>query len=312
MPDLQNTSTVPNPAGNSVPNTPAGDPLLTKPKEVPGKEAAGTPVEPKKEAVSPKINALIRRERQALEREQNAKTSEAKLQAREEALKAREARVEEFETIKTTNPKKAREMLGLTYDQITQIELLDGQIPPEVQVKNVEDKLTKLTEEMRSKELATAEAQKVYQERQEEQAREEFQREIGSYLDTNAKEYQLIQFEGQQALVYAVIDEHYSRTVDEKTGVGKIMSIKEASDKVETHLKEKYKKAVELETVKGFFKAPEVPKPKFEVERPLMPRPKPQTLTNNMSAQPQRPRTSPLSDEERIAKAIAYARGLRA
>src|ERR1041385_3839217 len=75
--------------------------------------------------VSGKLQLLIQREKAALERERAAKAQEA-------ALAERLAKIDEFESVKKTNPRKALELLGLTYQDLTQAELNDGPINPEV------------------------------------------------------------------------------------------------------------------------------------------------------------------------------------
>lgn len=287
----------------------AGAPALEQ-KKVPGPEGAIPPKEPEKkeDRASGKLQTLVRREKIALQKEQAAKIKEAEVERKTQELQAREARLREFETIKETNPKKALELLGLNYQDLTMLELNDGQLTPELQVKKVEEKFDSYLKDQKAKADAQAETDKQTALKQEQQVISDFQREIHSFITENAKKYELTQFEGQYQLVYDVIDGHYNRTIDPNTGLGKIMSLNEAADKVELYLKGKYAKAKELESVKSLWaQTPNQPaKPKH------VPIPKPtRTLNNNMSATPQRPRTSVLTDEERIQKAIAYARGLR-
>lgn len=260
------------------------------------------------ERVSPKLQTLYRRERAALDRERAAKAKESEVEMKLQGFAQREARLQEFETLRETNPLKALEMLGLSYQELTQVALADGNVTAEVQVKKVEEKFDSFLKTQEEEKRKAAEDAKLDATRREEQATQEFKSEIHSFLETNAKTYQLIQFEGQQSLVYEVIDEHYNRTVDPKTGIGKIMSISEASDKVEAFLEKKYDSALNLDKIKTKL-TPAEPKP---LARPQAQSHKPPTtLTNHMSATPQKPRATLLTDDERVAKAIAYARGLR-
>lgn len=256
------------------------------------------------ERISSNMEILIRREAAALNRENAAK-------AREAELEAKLARISEFESVKE-NPKKALEMLGLNYDELTKSILSDGEIPPEVKIKRVEEKFDKFREEQtqeaeKSKLLAKAQA-----EERERSAISNFQGEIATYLKDNDSRYELIKFEGQESLVFEVIDEHYNRTAkDSENGTGKVMSISEAADKVEQHLEQKYHKAgkdtkkvqalwgaIPRETQKEIAKAEKTQSPQLK------------TLTNQMSATPTK-RNLPMTDDERVQKAIAYAASLR-
>ncbi len=256
------------------------------------------------ERISSNMEILIRREAAALNRENAAK-------AREAELEAKLARISEFESVKE-NPKKALEMLGLNYDELTKSILADGEIPPEVKIKRVEEKFDKFREEQtqeaeKSKRLAQAQAQE-----REASAISGFKSEITTYLKDNDQRYELIKFEGQEDLVFEVIDEHYNRTAkDSENGVGKVMSISEAADKVEQHLEQKYQKAgKETKKVQTLWGA--IPK---ETQKELAKAEKtqsqsPRTLTNQMSATPTK-RNLPMTDDERVQKAIAYAASLR-
>lgn len=253
--------------------------------------------------VSSKLEILARREQAALQSERAAA-------ARIKEFEQREAKLKEFESIKETNPKRALELLGLNYDEITKIQLLDGEVPPEVKVKKLEEKLNGFEETQKQKEQAQAEEAKKAAQQAEEKAVSDFKTDINQYLTDNSARYELIQFEGQQNLVFEVIDEHYSRTIDPQTGVGKVLTKAEAADKVEAWLEQKYDKSRSLSKVKALMnlrrEAPkEAAKPEVKTSQP------PKTLTNNLSATQTKPRTTPITDEERIQKAIAYARGLR-
>lgn len=269
-------------------------------------QGASTEANPKasngNDKISSKLDLLIRREQQAFVRESAAKQKEADLESK---LK----RIEEFESVKT-NPKKALELLGLNYDELTKSILADGEIPAEVQLKKIEEKFDSFRS---AQEEATKkqEEEKLNQAKaQEQQAISGFKTEINTYLKDNATRYEFIAFEESQELVFDVIDEQYNRTMDPQTGIGKVMSIAEAADKVEEHLEKKYKKAKELNKTKTLWSAVpsriQPPKPETRATQPQH-----RTLTNQLSASQTKPRTRPITDEERVQKAIAYAKGLR-
>lgn len=283
-------------------NVPSANPPAAK-TEAPAPGAGVTATPPAAtEQVSSKLEVLARREQAALHAERLAAQ-------REKDIETRESRIKEFESIKSTNPKKALEMLGLSYDELTKIQLLDGEIPPEVQIKKVKEELDSLKSSQELKEKEQAESAKRDAEEREQKAVSGFKTDIKQFLSDNATRYELIAFEGQENLVYEVIDAHYNRTIDPQSGVGKVMTKAEAADKVELWLEQKYEKSRSLKKVIALHglrpEAPKVNAAKQETNRQP-----PRTLTNQLSASPEKPRTSPITDEERVQKAIAYARTL--
>lgn len=267
-----------------------------------GMDAAPASAPKGDEKLSSRIEMLIKREQQAQARERYATQKEQELEAR---LK----RIEEFESAKA-NPKKALELLGLDYDELTKTMLNDGNVPPEVEIKKLRKEWEEERHKQALKEQEAVEAQRKSAQANEERAIAGFKEQINQYLSDNKDRYELISFEEQQDLVFAVIDEHFNRTIDPQTGTGKVMSISEAADKVEKFLEEKYHKSRDLNKVKALWG--NLPKSvQREVEKREQAPTKPQTLSNQLSAQPSKPRKTPLTDEERVAKAIAYARGLR-
>lgn len=260
--------------------------------------------------VSSKLEVLIRREQEARFLELEARKRMADVEARQKEIEAREQRLKEFESAKTSNSSKALELLGMNYDELTQSQLKDGQIPPEVQIKRIEDQFKQFqTKQEEEKSKQQEEAQRRAKE-QEEQAIKGFKSEITTYLSDNKARYELIDFEGQHDLVFEVIDEHYRRTLDPETGIGKVMKIQEAADKVEQWLEDKYNRSRETSKVKALWSA--VPKSAIEQAVKSNTKPvqqSPRTLTNNLSSQ-QTPmkRATPLSDQERVERAIQFAR----
>lgn len=271
--------------------------------EQPTTEAAPA-VEKTPDRMSGKMEILIKREQAAMAREKAAKDKEAEL---EQKL----ARIRDFESVKT-NPKKALELLDMDYDTLTKSILSDGEVPIDTKLKAIEDKFSKFIETQEQEKARLAEEAKAKTQEQEQKMITDFKGEINKYIKENVNDCELIQFEEQNELVYDVIDEHYKRTINPETGVGEVMSIKDAAAKVEAHLEQKYEKAKELSKIKAKWGSA-VPKgtllDAFKQTNQFTQKPK--TLTNNLSATQQAPRMKPLTDDERVAKAIAYARGLR-
>lgn len=281
------------------------------------------------EKISPQVLAMIRREKRATEIERRNKESETSLQAKLSSFAEREARLEKFEALKKTNPMEALDLLGLSYQDLTQIALADGNVTPDVQVKQMDERLTQF---IKSQEMAA----QIQTEAQQKQAQAEmtkttdtFKKEISKYLKDHSDRYELIQFEQDEASVFDVVEEHYERTRKEKvassgdpTAVGEVLSIADAADRVEGFHEQNSEKRAGLKKTQAIYQRAynqakqdlqkQTANP-FQVPGYLRtPQPPAQkTLTNQLSATPSPSRGAPLTDEERKAKAIAYARGLR-
>ena len=277
-----------------------------------------TPAAANTEKLSPKLHGLLQREKSALQREQAVK-------AREAEISEKLARLEQFESAKGTSPLEALKLLGYSYEDLTKATLADGNLPADVQVKKVEEKLNSFLEGQEKAALTAAQKEKEDAVRQEQEMTETFQGEIATFLKENADRYEFIAFEEEQQLVYDVIDEHYKRTQADKTAKaeaggfdvsdirGDVMTIADASDKVEQWLEQRDIKRKELKKSKALWAMrPNTAQAASTASKPTN-KPtsqKPKTLTNNMSAIAGAPRTKPISDDERVQKAIAFANSL--
>lgn len=266
-------------------------------------DATPAPQASPNDKLSSKFEILQKRDQEVLSKLNALKSKEAEIEAKL-------ARITEFESAKG-NSKKALELLGLTYDELTQSLLQDGSIPPEAQIRKLDQKLEEFKTEQQKREEEMKAAQEKAAKDREDKVITDFKGEIGQYLEDNSSRYELIKFEEQQDLVFSVIDEHYNRTIDPETGIGKVMTIKEAADKVELFLEQKYEKSRQLNKVKTLWGAVPQALIKKATEKPEALQQKPKTLTNNITASPTPQRRVPISDEERIQRAIAYAKTLR-
>lgn len=280
-------------------------PTVTPPHTNEGGAIKDEGIPPATEKVSGKLEMLIRREHQALQRERSAKQKEQEIEAKLQALLEKEKRIEEFEGAKG-NSKKAMELLGLNYDELTKSHLQDGEIPPEVQIKKIEEKFDAFKTAKEKEDQERAEEQKKILADQEQRAVANFKSEISTYVKDNSARYEFISFESAEDLVFDVIDEQYNRTQ-------KVMLIKDAADKVELWLEQKEIKKKELSKSKALWGA--VPKAsvqeavKQQTSKPQQTR----TLTNQLSAKATPPAQGNrfLTDEERVQKALAYAANLK-
>lgn len=283
--------------------------------------------------ISPKLQILMRREKVALERERAAKAKEADVEKRYKEFEERENRVKEFESVKSTNPRRALELLGMSYQDLTQAELNDGQITPDFKIKQFENKFDTFIKTQQDALLRQQEEAQRLEEKRSSDTLEQFRGQIGTYIKENLGRYELIEFEQEHDLVYDLIDEHYNRTLkeaqekavaegrDPSTEVGQVMQTAEAADKVELLLEQKYRKSRSLTKIQTLM-APD-PSPPTTAQAGNQDKLKPpvsepqrhtqKTLTNNMAPTQvsTQVRKGILTDEERIARAIAYAKGIR-
>jgi hypothetical protein len=257
--------------------------------------------------ISSKLSVLTSRERKAVDRERAAS-------AKEQDILAREKKLQDFETLKQSNPLEALKLLGLSYQDLTQIALNDGAVTPDIHVKRVEEKFDSFLKSQEDAKRLEQEESKRQSAAREQEMTAKFQGEIKTYLKDNGSRYELIAFEQSEDLVYDVIDEHYMRTAPKDsegnpTGPGEVMTIAQAADKVELHLEQKYTKARDLNKVKGLLAVRQ--EQKTDTKPQTVTRQPQKTLTNNLSASGSRQSSASITDEERVAKAIAFARGLR-
>lgn len=246
--------------------------------------------------VSSKLELLIRREQAAVMRERQAKEQMTQAQTMLDKIK-------DFESAKT-NPKKALEMLGLNYDELTKSLLADGTIPPEVEIKKLKDEFGAYKQTQEQAEQKRLEELKQQAMAQETQAVTNFKGEIATYINDNASRYELTIFDDHVDEVYDLIDAHFERTRNPETGVGKVMKIAEAADKIEEYYEKRElerKKLNKLQTLWGAVPQKTLAEA-VKQERPSSQ--KPETLTNNMSATPSKV-TPRLNEDQRVAQIVA-------
>ncbi len=254
--------------------------------------------ESKEEAdFSKKFAALSRKEKDLRSRESSYEQRMAELQAKLdeiEAQKQQEPEVEPelpLEYRLRKDPLGTLSEMGLDYDALTELALNDGKLSQDMQMKlmreeiekGYQDKYSKLEERLNLKEKEEEEAQynKVI---------DNFKSEIQDHVGGDSEAYELIQANEAQDLVYDVIEEHYKEE-------GKVLSIEEASEAVESYLEEEARKLLSLKKLSPKQEA------ELEAKEPSAPRQSPVTLSNDHSAASQNQADRKLSNEESAAQA---------
>lgn len=193
------------------------------------------------------------------------------------------------------------------YDTLTRYRL-EGVPTAELVAASVDDKLEafqKRQEEERRKLIESERAESVLR---EQQAIAEFQSEISDFIATNVEKYELIGLYDQSALVYQVIEEHCAKTTkrDESGRVvkaGRILSVEQAADQVESYLEEQVRKAHKAKK----FQAKATPQPKGDEER--INDATQRTLSNQMTASTQTVAAPPRTEKEAFQRALAILEG---
>ena len=218
-----------------------------------------------------KFAALSRKEKALRDREAEyeSKFEEMERRLAEYETQSQEPEVD-WEQLLRRDPLRALEEAGLGYDKLTELALNDGKLTPDMQMSAMREEIERdykrkfedLEERLVAKE--EAEAEEYYN-----SVQENFQHEIGSFINENNEAYELINASEANELVYDVIEEHYNET-------GRILDLKDAADAVESYLEEEAGKLMKLKKLSGRLDVN--PEELFEPDSPV-------TLSNDHAAQ---------------------------
>ena len=229
------------------------------------------PQESSQDQFASKFAALSRKEKALRDRESEY---ESKFEEMERRLAEYEANSQEpevdWEQMLRNDPLGALEEAGLGYDKLTELALNDGKLTPDMQMAAMREEIERdyrrkfedLEERLHAKE--EAEAEEYYN-----SVQENFQYEIGNFINENNETYELINASEADTLVYDVIEEHYNET-------GRILDLKDAADAVESYLEEEAGKLMKLKKLSG--RLDYNPEELFEPESQV-------TLSNDHAAQ---------------------------
>jgi hypothetical protein len=135
-----------------------------------------------------RVAALTKKEVAAVKARQAADSRLSEIATREAALQAREARLQEFETLKTANPKKALEYAGISYEDLTKIQMNGGEVPPELEVRKVKADFDAYVKAQEDKVAAAAKTADETRAAAEAQAINQFKQQIADHV-SDAKSY---------------------------------------------------------------------------------------------------------------------------
>lgn len=158
-----------------------------------------------------------------------------------------------------TDPLKALESLGLSYDQITDALLSGVSAKPEPAPVKRED-VDRIVADRLQKERE--EAQRQAQEAAAQEALSAFQNEVSDFLNEKADQYELISLQKADTLVMEVIEAHFSES-------GELLEISEAAELVEAHLEEEAKRLLQAKKLAPKQQAQTAPTKEPEEPRSL-------------------------------------------
>ncbi len=199
--------------------------------ETPAAPVTATPEAPKAEEprVSSAFAQLTRKER-ALEAERRAWKAQRDTEAAEHAadIKAAKEWAAQREAIKKT-PLKALEILGTSYDEMTQAQLNDGVPPPDLAVRGLEEKIEALKSELAA-EKATKEAEaKKQTEAQRQTELSEARVAAAKLVADGGEKFELVNSLGLQDYVVKMVEEHWDQNQE-------WVPPEVAAEKLEAHL----------------------------------------------------------------------------
>ena len=221
----------------------------------------------------------------------------AALSRKEKALRERESELDKkygkrdesnipLEKRLRANPLKVLEEIGLGYDQLTELALNDGRLPPDMQMMLMREELEN---DYKSKfdglEKRLNDKEKLEEEQKYDKVKHNFMGEINSFITGNKSDFEYVAHNEASGVVYEVIEEHYNET-------GRILDIKDAVEAVESYLEEEAEKLLNLGKVQNRLQ-----QMKTEYESGT-PRQTQTTLSNAHSAQAHERVVRSLSDDE--------------
>lgn len=285
--------------GSALPASPPPVIETPTPQAAPAPVTDAPPADPNTPApgsIAERMAQQAKRERARLQKELEVKQREAKIAERERLIEERE---KEYEAYKS-NPLKALDRMGLTYEQLTQ-SVLSGkdELTPEARIQRLEAEQNKRwemlqkQEEERQAKIAEQEKAKV------EAAENQFKATVTDYVKKNAETYEYTALFGQEGLVFDTIKACFEAE-------GRLLTTEEAAKLVEAELESQFEKA--LASKKGQAKIKPAPISANDPSNPdvRVPATPSRTLANSEATSSSAPSYLPAkTEQERIARALA-------
>lgn len=275
----------------------------TAPTEVANQVADEVQAEalPKAEETAPKVDdklaskfaALTRKERALREQQNQLKKQQAEIEQLRKQFDERGSSEKSLADRLKSEPLKVLSEAGLTFEDLSQIVLNEGNPTPEMLIKRTRDEIeSKYTKELEELKRSMIEKEKAAEEAKVDAVKQQYMAELTEYVNSNEK-YELIRANDSVQLVYDVVEAFYQES-------GKVLSLQEAADQVESYLEDEAKKIFELKKFKQTS-------PKQD-QQPGQPKQTAPTLSNAMASQAPQKGERKLSKEESIKEAAKLIR----
>ncbi len=250
------------------------------------------------EFLAPKFAALTRKEREIRQMEKAVKAQQAEIEKMrsEWEQKSKASQDQESQLLKKMreNPLKFMKEHGLTFEELTQMQLNDENPTPEMQMRKLKEELEngykteleQLKQQMKEKEEKEAKDQW-------EKAVTAYKGELENFVKNNTDTYELVASRPNGVeLMFETAQSFYEQT-------GEVPEIEKLAKAVEEHFEEEAKQILKLKKFQT-AQAPKAPEAKTKEAAP--------TLSNVLSAQTPKSGEKYLSDEESKKRAAALIR----
>jgi hypothetical protein len=264
------------------------------PAPAPAPEVPKAPEIPKpQDNFSSKFAALTRKERELKEREKAYHQKLKEVEQRYKEVEERQKSIPDIAAKFKANPIKFAEEHGITYEQLIQIGLNEGNPTVEMQMQRMREEMDKTYNE-RLAELQKKIEEKELKENEEKlnSVKKNYLNHISSVLDTNADKFELTKAHNDIEYIYSVVEAVFEQTQQEP-------DINQVLELIESQYEEQANKILQAKKFQ-----PKVPVSKDEPPKAAAP-----TLSNTSAAQvPVQTGERKLSRSEEIAEAAKLIR----
>lgn len=295
----------PTPApGTPVKETPDAAPAEPK-KEAPGESPAESKPEEKKEEGP----SFAQRYAMLAKKEANIVRQQRELKAQKEELSKQKSTGPNYDDIRIkaqTDPLGViKELLGISYEDLTKVVLADGKPVPDLEIKRLKQELEQFKTSLSDQAKKNAEDAKTQAETEKERLVTSFYADSQKYVTSRPDDYPLTIETSSADTVPRLIQEHYEYT--KKQGKPYLMGVEEAAALWEKHLEELTEKASKKLEAKRAARAPVTP----EAPKPIETKSAQTRSLSELTASTQPEQKSRLTEAEifRRAKAAMGAAG---
>jgi len=282
------------------------DPIQAAPAPAEAPPADGAQAEAPKPSASKSFAAAARRERAVQRQREEISSARAAVAAEKAAVDAKARELEAKYGGKPGNPLEALKRYGWSYKDATEFALNDSQPTAEQIARAAVSEVESLKAQRQSDVDAAKLAQQQAAERDAQEATQEFQEEIASFVKEKPQDYELINLHNAEATVYAVIEAHFEKT--KAAGKPRVLSIKEGADLVERYLEKQAERILGTSKIKARLSPPGDPKqPQGQAQAQQR-----RTLSNGMTPSTPALASLPSSSAEQTPEQRAMARAIAA